>query len=207
MQKLLVVKSSILGDEGHSNAMAEHFLKRWTNQRPSAPVVIRDLLEKPVPHLDQKRFAALTTDAAQRTQAEQWIVDESDLLIDEIREATTVVLAVPMYNFGIPSTMKAYFDHIARAGVTFRYTSTGVEGLLGGRRVLVLASRGGLYRDTADDLQTPYLRNFLGFLGMDELHFVFAEGLAMGEDSANRSMNSAQAEIDAWIRAQDAVTT
>ena len=128
-----------------------------------------------------------------RTPEQQAAVAYSDELIEEIKHAQTIVLGVPMYNFSVPSTLRAYFDHIARAGVTFRYTSAGPEGLLQGKRAYVFVTRGGLYAD-GTDTQTPYLRQFLGFVGI-EPQFVYAEGLAMGEEARQQSLAAARHAI------------
>ena len=124
---------------------------------------------------------------------QQEAVAYSDALIEELRSADTVVFAVPMYNFSVPSTLRAYFDHIARAGVTFRYSSAGPEGLLKGRRTVVFVTRGGIYAEGADT-QTPYLRQFLGFIGL-EPEFVFAEGLALGEEVREKSLAAARERV------------
>ncbi len=120
----------------------------------------------------------------------------SDALIDELRRADAIVLGLPMYNFGLPSTLKAYFDHVARAGVTFRYTEKGAVGLLTGKKVYVFSARGGLYAGTSRDTQTPYVRDILAFLGMDDIEFIYAEGLAISEASKQQGIARAHAEID-----------
>ncbi|MGH8764912.1 MAG: FMN-dependent NADH-azoreductase, partial [Burkholderiales bacterium] len=124
-----------------------------------------------------------------------------DGLIDELRRADTIVLGLPMYNFGVPSTLKAYFDHIARAGVTFRYTETGPVGLLTGKKAYVLATRGGLYAGTPRDTQTAYVRDFLAFIGITDVEFVYAEGLAIGEASKTASLAKARESIDRLVPA------
>ena len=124
---------------------------------------------------------------------QQAVVAYSDALIDELRSADTIVLAVPMYNFGVPSTLRTYFDHVARAGVTFRYSSAGPEGLLAGRRAYVFVTRGGVYGGE-HDTQAPYLRQFLGFIGI-ESEFVFAQGLAYGDESRRQSLANAREQI------------
>ena len=132
-----------------------------------------------------------------RTPEQRAVTEYSDALIDELRSADTIVLGVPMYNFGVPSTLRTYFDHIARAGVTFRYTSSGPEGLLAGRRAYVFVTRGGVYGGSADS-QAPYLRQFLRFIGI-EPEFVFAEGLAFGEESRQKSLADAHEQIAGLI--------
>ena len=123
------------------------------------------------------------------------MVDFSDALIEELRNADTVVLGLPMYNFGIPSQLKAYFDHIARAGVTFRYTENGPVGLLTGKKVYVIATRGGKYAGTPRDSQTAYVRDFLAFIGITDVEFVYAEGLNMGADSKDAALANADTVI------------
>jgi FMN-dependent NADH-azoreductase len=123
------------------------------------------------------------------------VVDYADALLDEIRNADTIVLGLPMYNFGVPSSLKAYFDHLARNGVTFRYTESGPVGLLGGKKVYVFATRGGVYAGTPADSETAFVRAFLSFIGLDDIEFVYAERLNMGEDSKQTALQAAQDEI------------
>ena len=118
------------------------------------------------------------------------------MLISEVVDADVIVMGVPMYNFGVPSVLKAYFDHIARAGITFRYTASGPVGLLEDRPVYILAARGGLYAGTPNDSQTPFIRSFLGFIGLKDVHFVYAEGLNMGDDKKENSLQEAGRAIE-----------
>ena len=155
---------------------------------------------EPVPHLTQERFAAFLTAPAARTPEQQTIVDYSDALIDELQNADAIVFAVPMYNFSVPSTIRAYFDHIARAGVTFRYTERGPEGLIKDKQVYVFLARGGVYSGEADT-QTPYLRQFLGFIGLTDAKFIYAQGLAMGEEAREHSLVQARHAIEEIIPA------
>jgi FMN-dependent NADH-azoreductase len=196
MTTLLQINTSIFFEGGQSSRLAERFVAAWREATPGARVVVRDLAKEPVPHIDAKRFGAFLAKPAERTSEHQAVVDYSDALIDELRRADVIVLGLPMYNFGLPSTLKAYFDHIARAGVTFRYTESGPVGLLTGKKVYVFATRGGLYAGTARDTQTPYVRDFLAFLGMDDVEFVYAEGLAVGEAAKQQGLARAHAQID-----------
>ena len=148
-----------------------------------------------MPHLTAERFTAFGTPASQRTLEQQRLVAESDALIDELRRADVLVIGLPMYNFGVPSTLKAYFDHVARAGVTFRYTAEGPVGLLTGKQAYVFATRGGKHAGTATDLQTGFVRQFLGFIGIRDVEFIYAEGLALGEQSRNEALAAAVARI------------
>jgi len=192
---LLQITASLKGDASHSTHLTQEFVAQWASRHPGAQVIHRDLVSQPLPHLDGVRFGAFITPAEQRTPEQQAIVAESDTLIAEIRSADVIVIGVPLYNFGMPSQLKAYFDHIARAGVTFRYTANGPEGLIGGRKVYIMAARGGLYAGTDRDAQTAYLKTFLGFLGLTDLEFVYAEGLAMGENQAEAALAQASADI------------
>ena len=148
-----------------------------------------------MPHLNGERFGAFITKPEERTDAQHAVVAYSDALIDELKRADIVVLGLPMYNFGVPSQLKAYFDHIARAGVTFKYTATGPVGLLTGKKVFVFAARGGLYAGSPLDTQTGYVRDFLAFLGMQDVQFVYAEGLAVSPESREAGLAKAAAEI------------
>lgn len=195
MATLLKVQASLFGEQGQSSQLADRFIERWRAEHPQGRVVVRDLSTNPLPHLTAERFQAFGTKAADRTPKQQAIVAESDALIAELENAHTVVFAVPMYNFSVPSTIRAYFDHIARSGVTFRYTENGPEGLIKGKKTYVFVARGGVYPEDVDT-QTPYLKQFLSFIGLDDLTFVYAEGLAMGEESRTRSLALAHASID-----------
>src|SRR5581483_7930379 len=134
MKTLLQLNSSLYGDRGESSRLAERFVSEWRDQNPSARVIYRDLAGAALPHLTAERFAAFLAKPEERTPAQKAIVAASDELIDELKRADVIVLGAPMYNFNIPSTLKAYFDHIARAGVTFRYTDKGPIGLLTGKK-------------------------------------------------------------------------
>ncbi|MGD8177122.1 FMN-dependent NADH-azoreductase [Marinimicrobium sp. ARAG 43.8] len=196
MATLLQINSSLSGDNGHSSALSNEFVQRWQKNNPGSKVIVRDLARHPIPHLDAERMHAMITPADKRTATQRDIVEYSDQLIDELRRADVIVLGVPMYNFGIPSTLKAYFDHIARSGETFRYTSNGPEGLLGNKPVYIVAARGGIYQGTEADSQTGYLNTFLAFLGLKDTHFIYAEGLNMGGEHQQKALDSANNEIN-----------
>lgn len=195
MQTLLQIKSSLFSDNGQSSQLAAQFVAAWHAGKPDSKLVARDLGVDPVPHLTAQRFGAFLAKPEERDAQQQAVVDFSDGLIDELRRADVIVLGLPMYNFGIPSALKAYFDHIARAGVTFRYTENGPVGLLTGKKVYVFAARGGKYVGTPLDTQTAYVRDFLRFIGMDDVEFIYAEGLNMGEDSKQTALADAHAVI------------
>jgi FMN-dependent NADH-azoreductase len=147
-----------------------------------------------VPHLTGERFGAFLAKPHELSPAQRGVVAYSDELIAELKSADVVVLGLPMYNFGVPSQLKAYFDHIARAGVTFRYTASGPQGMLTNKKVYVFAARGGLYAGNPLDTQTSYVRDFLRFLGMTEVQFVHAEGLAVSLETREASLAKAAAD-------------
>jgi len=191
MKTLLKITATMTGSKGYSAQIAEEFARDWLDRNPGGRVLTRDLFADPVPHLTAERFAAFAAPPADRTADQQAIVAYSDTLIAELNAAEVIVFAVPMYNFSVPSTLRAYFDHIARAGVTFRYTPEGAKGLIEGKQAYVFIARGGVH-PTATDTQTPYLRQFLEFIGITDLHFVHAEGLALGEDAREQSLAKAR---------------
>jgi len=197
MNTLLKINSSLFSANGQSSQLTERFAAAWQASHPGSRVVERDLAANPVPHLDGARFMAFLAKPEERSAEQQAVVDFSDALIAELRAADAVVIGLPMYNFGIPSQLKAYFDHIARAGVTFRYTANGPEGLITGKKVYVLATRGGVYAGTPQDSQTAYVRDFLGFIGITDLEFIYAEGLNMGDESKNAALAQAHQSLAA----------
>jgi FMN-dependent NADH-azoreductase len=195
MNTLLKLNTSIFASEGQSSRLADEYVAGWRARNPKGQVIVRDFARDPVPHLTAERFQSFIAEPAQRSVAQQEVVAYSDALIDEIRRADVIVLGLPMYNFGIPSTLKAYFDHIARAGVTFRYTEKGPAGLLAGKQVVAFATRGGSYAGTPSDTQTPYIRDFLRLLGITDVQFVYAEGLSINEASKHAALQQARSAI------------
>jgi FMN-dependent NADH-azoreductase len=202
MKTLLQIKSSLFSDGGQSSRLAERFVGAWRESNPDGQVIVRDLALEPVPHLDAARFGAFLAKPGERSPEQQAVIEHSDTLIDELKRADVIVLGLPMYNFGLPSTLKAYFDHVARAGATFRYTEKGAVGLLTGKKVYVFTARGGLYAGTSRDTQTPYVRDFLAFLGMHDIEFIHAEGLAISEVSKQQGIACAHAEMDRLVAPQ-----
>lgn len=195
MKTLLVIKSSLFNGSGQSTQLADAFSRRWCETHPDGTVLSRDLAADPLPHLDAEAFAGFLADAAERSPAQQAAVAVSDSLIAELRQADAVVLALPMYNFTVPSTFKAWMDRVARAGVTFRYTENGPEGLLDPKPLYVFCARGGQYSGTANDTQTRLIEMFFGMLGFKEIHFTYAEGLAYGEEAAAAALEQAHGRI------------
>ena len=190
---ILQVNASVRGTASASTRLAHSIVSRLQSLVPSASLSVRELSAQPV--LDEAALAALFTPPEARTPEQAARVALDDTAIAQVQAADVIVIGVPMYNFGVPVQLKAWIDAIARAGVTFRYTANGPEGLLKGKKVFLALARGGLYRDTPADTQKPYLRNVLGFLGMQDLHFIHAEGLSLGEDAAKKAFDEAEAEI------------
>lgn len=199
MATLLKIQSSLFGTQGQSSALADQFAQQWLEQNPEGLIIDRDLATDPVPHLDQARFGAFTTPEDQRTPEQQSVAAYSDNLIDELRRAEVLVLGVPMYNFNVPSVLQAYFNHIARAGITFRYTASGPDGLLVGKKAYVFITRGGYYGE--DHSQSAYIRQFLGFIGITDVEIIYAEGLAISEDAKLKGITSARLKIPALLAA------
>ncbi len=198
---ILQINSSARREGSHSTRLAERIVARLREADPEATLAVRDLTATPHPILDEAALGALFTPAAQRTVEQAARVAQDDALIAEIQAADVVVLGVPMYNFGVPVQLKNWIDAISRAGVTFRYSANGPEGLLAGKKVYVALARGGKYRNTPADSQVPYLETVLAFLGMTDVHFVYAEGLAMGPDAERDALATAYAEIDEAVAA------
>ncbi len=194
MATLLHIKSSIFGDGGQSSQLAADFIQQWQGKQSQGQVVVRDLINNATPHLDADIVTALMTPESDRSAAQQAIATHSDQLINEIRQADLIVIGVPMYNFGIPSQMKAYLDQLARAGVTFKYTEQGPIGLLDDKPVYLFATRGGLYRDSGADFQIPFMTQFLNFIGLKSIETIYAEGLNMGA-MAEPALTAAKEQI------------
>ena len=198
---ILQINSSPRRDASQSTRLATRVVLRLREAHPGAVVTVRDLGRAPHPELDEATLDALFTPAEKRTPEQAARVALDDALIAEIQAADIVVLGVPMYNFGISAQLKNWIDAISRAGVTFRYSEKGPEGLLEGKKAFVALTRGGRYRNTPADSQVPYLRTVLAFLGITDVHFVYAEGLAMGAEAAEKSIASAHEQIEEALAA------
>jgi FMN-dependent NADH-azoreductase len=203
MKTLLQLNTSLFADNGNSTGLANRFVATWRTQNPGGRVIVRDLAADPVPHLTSAHVMAFGTPADKRTSEQAALVAASDGLIAELRSADVVVFGLPMYNFGVPSQLKAYFDQLARAGVTFRYTEQGPQGLIGDKPVYIFAARGGVYRDTPRDTQTGYVTTFLNFIGLHRLQWVFAEGLNMGAETKMAALADAEETIDRFADEQE----
>jgi FMN-dependent NADH-azoreductase len=195
MANVLVIESSARQQGSVSRQLTAQFIANWSAANPADQIKVRDLAVDQVPHLDANLLGGWMTPAGQQSEAEQAALALSNLLTDELLAADVLVLAAPMYNFAIPSTLKAWLDHVLRAGVTFKYTETGPQGLLSGKRAFVLTARGGIYAGGTQDHQEPYLRQALAFVGIHDVSFIHAEGLNLGGDFMEKGLNQAKAQL------------
>jgi len=183
------------GQGSQSTRLANELVEQLRAANPGATLTLRDLSANPHPALDESTLGALFTPAEARSAEQHARVALDHALIDEVKAADVIVIGVPMVNFGITSQLKSWIDAIAKAGLTFQYTANGPVGLVQGKKVYAVLTRGGVYRDQPGDTQVPYLRMLLGFLGMTDIEFIYAEGLAMGPDAEAKALASARAEI------------
>ena len=195
MSNILVIESSARQQDSVSRQLTRQFIAQWQASHPTDQVQLRDLALQPVPHLDADLLGGWMKPAEEQSSREQAAANRSNQLTDELLASDVLVLAAPMYNFAIPSTLKAWLDHVLRAGVTFKYGENGPEGLLKNKRAFVLTARGGIYAGSALDHQEPYLRQALGFIGITDVQFIHAEGLNMGGEAMAKGFNEAQAQV------------
>lgn len=201
---ILHIESSPLGERSITRKLGAKVLAQLKAQTPDLKVITRDLAAEPLPHLNGAILAGYFTPADQRDPVVAMAVAPSDKAVDEILAADVIVIGAPMWNFGIPSVLKAWIDHIARAGLTFKYTSTGPLPLIpAGKQVIVVSSRGGVYSQgpaSIMDHQESYLKTVLGFLGLTDVSFVRAEGVALGEDAVKSALGAADAQIQSVLK-------
>lgn len=195
MANVLVIESSARQQGSVSRQLTEQFIASWQAAHPADQIKVRDLTVEQVPHLDANLLGGWMTPAEQQSAAEQAALALSNRLTDELLDADVLVLAAPMYNFAIPSTLKAWLDHVLRAGVTFKYTDAGPQGLLSGKRAFVLTARGGIYAGSNQDHQEPYLRQALAFVGIHDVSFIHAEGLNLGGEFMEKGVSQAKAQL------------
>ena len=198
---ILQINSSPRLEASQSTRLAARLVQRLRDAHPEATVTVRDLGRVPHPVLDEAALGALFSPASTRTAEQAARVALDDALIAEIQAADLVVLGVPMYNFGVSAQLKNWIDAISRAGVTFRYSEKGPEGLLNGKTVYVALTRGGKYRNTPADTQVPYLKTVFTFLGLTDVRFVYAEGLAMGPEAEKHGIATAYEQIEEAVAA------
>lgn len=193
MQNILVLKSSILGTNSQSNLLSDYLTSQLTNKN----IVERDLATNTLPHFDSITANALRGEPS--SEEEKALLALSNTLVEELKNSDLVVINAPMYNFNIPTQLKSYFDFIARPRVTFQYTSNGPEGLIKGKKTLVILTSGGMHQGNATDLVAAYMKTILGFIGITDVEFVYAEGLGMGAEAVEKAQTQAKAQIDQFL--------
>jgi FMN-dependent NADH-azoreductase len=202
MKNILVVLSSPRGGQSYSHQFASHIVDDLKSRHPDAKVVVRDVAKEPLPHVDEAFVSGRVLTHEKRSPAEAASVGRADVLLDELVAADVLVLAVPMYNFGLPSSLKAWIDHIVLPGRAFSYSEKGPEGLLKGKKAVLVVARGGVYDGAMQklDFQESYLRSVLGFIGITNVHVVRVEGVAMGEAALKNAFASAKAQSEKIVR-------
>ncbi|WP_085696334.1 FMN-dependent NADH-azoreductase [Pseudomonas sp. B26(2017)] len=194
--KLLHIDSSILGDNSASRQLSSQVTQAWQAAEPSAVVTYRDLAADAISHFSSTTLVAAGTTAELRNAGQQHEAELSATTLAEFIAADAIVVAAPMYNFTVPTQLKAWIDRIAVAGQTFRYTEAGPEGLCGGKKVVIVSTAGGIHAGQASGVaHEDYLKLVFGFLGITDIEVVRAEGLAYGEEVRNNAMTAAQAKI------------
>jgi FMN-dependent NADH-azoreductase len=208
MSNLLFVTSSPRARHSYSQQIARGIVDEMKIRDPGLQVVVRDLAKEPLAHASEDFATSRVLPPDQRDQAAVRALAVSDALVEELRAADIIVIAAPMHNFGIPSALKAWIDHIVRPGKTFTYSERGARGLVEGKKVVLVLARGGVYSSgpmQPFDFQEPYLRTVLGFLGMTDVEVVRIEGLALGEEAARTALASAKALAGEAVRRLRAV--
>ncbi len=193
---ILQINSGVFSDNSQSTILVNSFVEHLKSVNAELEITIRDVISNPIPHLDAETLSAFMAPEENRSPKQIQTVSLSDSLINEIKAADSIVLGLPMYNFGVPSQLKAYFDQLARAGVTFKYTDKGPVGLLEDKPVYVLAARGGIHKGQYSDSQTAFIKTFFNFLGLENVKFIYAEGLNMGDDVKDQAINIAKQSFD-----------
>ncbi|WP_106419676.1 FMN-dependent NADH-azoreductase [Salinicola tamaricis] len=196
-QRILLITSSLFGENGQSRGLAAVFKSALEGR--DVALVERDVVASELPHLSGEEMGSWMTEPSARTPEQVALAGHSDVLLAEVEAADLIVLAVPLYNLGIPSQLKAWFDRILRAGKTFKYTENGPVGLLEGKSGLILAARGGQYAGTEMDSQTPHLRHMLGLIGIQDVHAIYAEGLNMGDGQKQAALAEAKQAIAEYV--------
>ena len=198
MSNVLVIQSSILGPYSQSTKLLDIFAVEWKQKHPADNIVVRDLAGEPLPVLDGEIIAALGGNG-ELNERQKAAAELSLALIEEVKTADYVAIAVPMYNFGIPVQLKTWIDLICRAGITFSYTETGPQGLLTGKKVLIVTTTGGAHRNTATDLALAHIRTVLNFLGLTDIHIAYAQGLGMGDAAREQGLAQARVEAESFL--------
>lgn len=194
MSKVLILKSSILGGYSQSAQLIEHVSQHWAEQ--GADITVRDLAADPVPVLDGEIAMGLQG-GHELSERQQAALTLSNTLIQELKDHDVLVIAAPMYNFSIPTQLKNWIDLVARSGVSFTYTENGPQGLITGKRAVVITTRGGVHKGSPADHVVPYLKTVLGFIGIDDVETVYGEALSMGPEATEKGMSEAKLALSA----------
>ena len=200
MTNILLIQSSSNLASSVSRDLSDSYVAAYKAAHPDATVTERDLVSTPIPHLGVDLLGGFFGKPEALTEAQKTALAVSDTLIDEITAASLIVIGVPMYNFSIPSALKAWIDHVVRAGRTFQYTGEGPNGLVTGKKAVLFLASGGVYSDgpyKPYDFQETYLRAILGFIGLTDVTVVRAEGLALGAESVTKAVADARARAAA----------
>ena len=199
MSRVLVLKSSILGEYSQSGKLVDFFVEQWRETHPEDRFTVRDLANPTLPELDGEVMAGFTAGDKPLTPHQQSTLALSDELIAELKSHDTLIISAPMYNFNIPTQLKNWFDLVARARLTFNYTTTYPVGLVEGVNAVVFSSRGGVHAGQPTDAVTPYLRSVLGLMGIGEAQFIYAEGLDMKPHGLTQGLANAHQRIVALV--------
>lgn len=191
MSNVLVLKSSISGNNSQTNQLVDYAVEKLQGNN----IIVRDLSQQPLPYFDT--VAAIAVRGEPKTIEEKQLLALSDELIEELKNAQTLIIGAPMYNLNIPTQLKSYFDFIARPSITFQYTAKGPEDLLKGKKVIVLCAFGGLYDE--ENLVTQYMKSILGFIGITDVQFVYAQGIGLGAEAIEKAQSSAKNKINELI--------
>jgi len=199
MANLLVIESSFRGNDSNSRALTKYFLDLWCSKYPQDVIITRDLALNPLPHMDSILFGVWQKDAKSLSLPEQNALQRANQIIAEVQNANVVILGAPIYNFNISSNLKTWIEHLVRAGVAFKYTERGAVGLINNKKVFVIGTRGGIYKDGVGDFQTPYLKYLLNFIGITDITFINTQGLDMGEDLQKEALNKTHSKMQQLI--------
>jgi FMN-dependent NADH-azoreductase len=200
MSNILLVTSSPRGAASHSSRIARTLAEKLASRDAGSIITVRDLTAQPLPHIDDTFATARNTPPERLTPAQKAVLELSDTLVKELSGADVIIIAAAMINFGIPSNLKAYIDHVLRPGVTFKYTEKGPEGLLRGKKVYLALARGGVYSQgfmQSLNFQDPYLKAVLGFIGLADVEVIAAEGVAFGPEAAEKAVTTALERVHA----------
>lgn len=207
MKNVLRITTSIFEKDSVSSMLMEELIAALESEGGVPNIVERNFREEPVPHLDASWLQALSTPDTERSAEQKAKVDYSDSLITELQVADTIVIALPMYNFSLPSMLKAWVDHIARAGATFKYTEKGSVGLLQDKKVYLVAAMGGIHDSGVTDFLRPYMKHILSFVGITDVEMISATGLNMGPEKREQGIAQARVEIAKAVSQQDVQRT